>query len=125
MIDRTSTGTAPWTIVESNDKYFARVKVLRTICERLEKELKIDLAKKPRTVITRDAKDVPAKDSSAKEVPKTKVDRAKTPEAQLAKEQTAEKARAVKEAKAGKDTEKAGKEAEKTAKEAEKVSAST
>ena len=118
MIDRTSTGTAPWTIVESNDKYFARVKVLRTICERLEKELKIDLAKKPRTVITRDAKDVPAKDSSAKEVPKTKVDRAKTPEAQLAKEQTAEKARAVKEAKAGK-------EAEKTAKEAEKVSAST
>jgi polyphosphate kinase 2 (PPK2 family) len=27
MIDRTSSGTAPWTIVESNDKYFARIKV--------------------------------------------------------------------------------------------------
>jgi polyphosphate:AMP phosphotransferase len=37
MIDRTSSGTAPWTIVESNDKLFARIKVLRTICERLEK----------------------------------------------------------------------------------------
>jgi polyphosphate kinase 2 (PPK2 family) len=37
MVDRTSSGTAPWTIVESNDKYFARIKVLRTICERLER----------------------------------------------------------------------------------------
>ncbi len=51
MVDRTSSGTAPWTIVESNDKLFARVKVLRTICERLEKELKVDLVKEPRTVI--------------------------------------------------------------------------
>ncbi len=36
MVDRTSTGTAPWTLVEANDKCFARVKILRTICERLE-----------------------------------------------------------------------------------------
>jgi polyphosphate kinase 2 (PPK2 family) len=36
MVDRTSTGTAPWTLVEANDKNFARVKVLKTICERLE-----------------------------------------------------------------------------------------
>ncbi|PIQ26804.1 polyphosphate:AMP phosphotransferase [bacterium (Candidatus Blackallbacteria) CG17_big_fil_post_rev_8_21_14_2_50_48_46] len=36
MIDRTSTELAPWTIVEANDKYFARIKVLETICERLE-----------------------------------------------------------------------------------------
>ena len=36
MIDRTSTDTAPWTLVESEDKKWARVKVLRTICERLE-----------------------------------------------------------------------------------------
>lgn len=35
MVDRTSTGTAPWTLVEANDKAYARVKVLRTICERL------------------------------------------------------------------------------------------
>jgi len=35
MIDRTSTELAPWTLVEANDKRWARVKVLRTICERL------------------------------------------------------------------------------------------
>ncbi|MEZ1376286.1 hypothetical protein QVM80_25910, partial [Enterobacter hormaechei] len=31
MVDRTSTEIAPWTLVEANDKRFARVKVLRTI----------------------------------------------------------------------------------------------
>ncbi len=40
MVDRTSTGLAPWTLVEANDKNFARVKVLKTVCERLEKALK-------------------------------------------------------------------------------------
>jgi polyphosphate kinase 2 (PPK2 family) len=40
MVDRTSTGLAPWTLVEANDKAYARVKVLRTICERLEAALK-------------------------------------------------------------------------------------
>ncbi|HEX8962090.1 MAG TPA: polyphosphate:AMP phosphotransferase [Rhodocyclaceae bacterium] len=39
MVDRTSTGNAPWTLVEANDKYYARVKVLRTICERLQRAL--------------------------------------------------------------------------------------
>jgi len=39
MVDRTSTSSAPWTLVEANDKSFARVKILRTICERLEKAL--------------------------------------------------------------------------------------
>ena len=39
MVDHTSTYTAPWTVVEANDKYHARVKVLRTICERLEEYL--------------------------------------------------------------------------------------
>jgi polyphosphate kinase 2 (PPK2 family) len=39
MVDRTSTGTAPWTLIEANDKGYARVKVLRTICERVEAEL--------------------------------------------------------------------------------------
>jgi polyphosphate:AMP phosphotransferase len=39
MIDHTSTSIAPWTLVEANDKYHARVKVLKTICERLEKRL--------------------------------------------------------------------------------------
>ena len=39
MVDRTSTSKAPWTLVEANDKYFARVKVLETINDRLESEL--------------------------------------------------------------------------------------
>ena len=39
MVDRTSTGKAPWTLVEANSKGYARVKILRTICERLEAEL--------------------------------------------------------------------------------------
>jgi AMP-polyphosphate phosphotransferase len=40
MIERTSTAHAPWTLVEANDKYHARVKILRTLCERVEKALK-------------------------------------------------------------------------------------
>jgi polyphosphate kinase 2 (PPK2 family) len=35
MLVKTSTATAPWTIVEANDKRFARVKVLRTVVERI------------------------------------------------------------------------------------------
>jgi polyphosphate:AMP phosphotransferase len=35
MIDRTSTEIAPWTLVEANDKYYARIKVLKTLCERI------------------------------------------------------------------------------------------
>ncbi|RMO56869.1 hypothetical protein ALQ39_03153, partial [Pseudomonas amygdali pv. eriobotryae] len=37
MVDRTSTEIAPWTLIEANDKRWARVKVLRTINEALEK----------------------------------------------------------------------------------------
>ncbi|WP_448682306.1 polyphosphate:AMP phosphotransferase [Pseudomonas nicosulfuronedens] len=36
MVDRTSTEIAPWTLVEANDKRFARVKVLKTINDALE-----------------------------------------------------------------------------------------
>jgi polyphosphate kinase 2 (PPK2 family) len=36
MVDRTSSEIAHWTLVEANDKRFARVKVLRTINEALE-----------------------------------------------------------------------------------------
>ena len=39
MIDRTSTGHAPWIVVPANDKNFARVTVARTVVKRLEKEL--------------------------------------------------------------------------------------
>ena len=36
MVDRTGTRHAPWTLVEAEDKHFARVKVLETLCERIE-----------------------------------------------------------------------------------------
>jgi polyphosphate:AMP phosphotransferase len=36
MIDRTSTERTPWTLVEANDKYFARLKILRTFVEAIE-----------------------------------------------------------------------------------------
>lgn len=39
MVDRTSTDVAPWTLVEADDKLFARIKVLKTICERIEETL--------------------------------------------------------------------------------------
>jgi len=39
MVDRTSTEIAPWTLVEADDKNFARVKILRTIARRLEAAL--------------------------------------------------------------------------------------
>lgn len=39
MVQRTSTQFAPWTLVPANDKRFARVKVLRTICTGLAKGL--------------------------------------------------------------------------------------
>ncbi|NQD91962.1 polyphosphate:AMP phosphotransferase [Pseudomonas sp. CrR25] len=42
MVDRTSSEIAPWTLVEANDKRFARVKVLRTINQALEAAFKKD-----------------------------------------------------------------------------------
>lgn len=40
MLVRTSTDYAPWTIVEGNNKYYARLKVLKTVIEMFEKRLK-------------------------------------------------------------------------------------
>jgi polyphosphate:AMP phosphotransferase len=40
MVDRTSTARAPWTLVEAEDKRYARLKVLKTICERIEAALR-------------------------------------------------------------------------------------
>ena len=40
MVDRTSTEIAPWTLVEANDKNFARVKILKTLCQRIEAAMK-------------------------------------------------------------------------------------
>lgn len=39
MIDRTSTEIAPWTLVEADNKQYARIKVLKTLCDTIEKEL--------------------------------------------------------------------------------------
>lgn len=39
MIDRTSTERSPWTLIEADNKRYARIKVLRTVCERLEAAL--------------------------------------------------------------------------------------
>lgn len=36
MVDRTSTEIAPWTFIEANDKYYARIKVLKTLCRAIE-----------------------------------------------------------------------------------------
>jgi len=103
MIDRSSSGTAPWTLVESNDKYFARIKVLRTICERLEKELKVDPVKQPRMVIATTAKAESVQEAAARDSPEATPDSARQSKAQRAKELRAEKARAAKAAKAAKD----------------------
>jgi polyphosphate kinase 2 (PPK2 family) len=42
MLLKTSTVTAPWTVVEGNCKWYARVKVLRTLVEGMSKELNYD-----------------------------------------------------------------------------------
>ena len=38
-MERTSTPRAPWNLVEGNDKRYARIKVLETVCDRLEEAL--------------------------------------------------------------------------------------
>jgi len=39
MLLHTSTPYAPWTVVEANNKWFARVKVLQTVVNAMEKRL--------------------------------------------------------------------------------------
>ena len=46
MIQKTSTDFAPWHILESNDKRYARIKALRTVIDEIEKRLKKNKAKK-------------------------------------------------------------------------------
>ncbi|MCI9103388.1 MAG: polyphosphate:AMP phosphotransferase [Lachnospiraceae bacterium] len=50
MLVRTSTTYAPWIVVEGNDKYYARVKVVRTVVEALEAKIKeVKKAQKAKT----------------------------------------------------------------------------
>ena len=39
MVEKTSTQFAPWVLVEANDKAYGRIKVLRTMVERLREAL--------------------------------------------------------------------------------------
>ncbi|MEZ0233153.1 MAG: polyphosphate:AMP phosphotransferase [Methylophilaceae bacterium] len=39
MIERTSSVVAPWHLIEANDKNYARIKILRTLCEKIEEKL--------------------------------------------------------------------------------------
>ena len=39
MVERTSNRDAPWILVPANDKYSARIQVLKTLCERIEATL--------------------------------------------------------------------------------------
>ncbi len=40
MLVRTSTTYAPWIVVEGNDKYYARIKVMETVVQALERKIK-------------------------------------------------------------------------------------
>jgi hypothetical protein len=42
IVEHTSTHTAPWVLIEGNDKRFARIKVINTFCDRLERMLSIN-----------------------------------------------------------------------------------
>ncbi|MDR3572891.1 MAG: hypothetical protein P4L50_03435 [Anaerolineaceae bacterium] len=43
MLLKTSTLIAPWTVVEANDKYYARIKILKTLVDSLSRELDVKL----------------------------------------------------------------------------------
>jgi AMP-polyphosphate phosphotransferase len=42
MVTRTSTQKSPWILVEGNDKKYARIKILKILCEKLEQFLEDD-----------------------------------------------------------------------------------
>jgi polyphosphate:AMP phosphotransferase len=39
LVERTSTQIAPWSLIEGNDKHFARLRIINTYCDRLEAAL--------------------------------------------------------------------------------------
>ena len=41
MLQKTSTINAPWTVVESNDKSYSRIKILKTVAEVIEREMNV------------------------------------------------------------------------------------
>ena len=52
MLLKTSTENAPWIVVEGNDKYYARIKVLKTVIEAIEKKIaELDAWKMERSAV--------------------------------------------------------------------------
>lgn len=39
MVDRTSTSVSPWHLIESEDKYYGRIKILKAVCSAVEREI--------------------------------------------------------------------------------------
>jgi AMP-polyphosphate phosphotransferase len=63
MVAHTSTGFAPWTLVAGNDKRYARVQILRTLCETLARALEGEYpATKPAAIMS-ERSQTPAPDS--------------------------------------------------------------
>ena len=50
MVERTSTPECPWHLVEANDKNYARIKILRALCDTLERALDVTLPKPPKPI---------------------------------------------------------------------------
>jgi len=42
MLLKTGTINAPWTVIESNDKHYSRIKILKTVTEAIENERRYD-----------------------------------------------------------------------------------
>jgi polyphosphate kinase 2 (PPK2 family) len=64
MLLKTSTVTAPWTIVEGDDKHYARVKVLETLVDKLSVELDFDPFSEGAIKSTAKSKDKKKKDKN-------------------------------------------------------------
>jgi hypothetical protein len=75
MLQKTSTITAPWTIVEGDCKWYARIKVLKTLVEGLSKELDYDPYKEMPALKKRKKK----KKAKAKKGPQKKKQEVETP----------------------------------------------
>ena len=67
MLIKTTTAQAPWTIVAGNDKYFARVQVLKTVAERLSAELQVDASPEQRHALPPLAATIPIPDWAKRE----------------------------------------------------------
>ncbi len=70
MLQKTSTLTAPWTVVEGNDKRYARIKVLKTLVEGLSQDLDFDPIDELPSLraLKKDRKKKPSKQKSPEDV---------------------------------------------------------